>query len=250
MIPGRIMEIKNRRKLIFILPNFCTALNLACGFSSIVFTLEGQIYWSCILLCGGGFFDIIDGRIARIVGGESSFGEQFDSMIDLVSFGVAPFIMLYQNYLRSYGWIGIFLAFSCCLCIAIRLARFNINLNKIPSTYFQGLPAPVTALGLAGFVLLDLKLGEPMMMRSIIIPYTVFYVSLSISSIPFLAFKKLGGRKSVYVYLMMAALVMIFLSLAFLGGFVIGIFVAIYILVSLIYFLTHLDKYRGIFKTI
>lgn len=242
------MKAVSRRKWIFILPNLCTAFNLACGFGSILLTIEGQIYWSCSLLCWGGFFDIIDGRIARIVGSESSFGEQFDSMIDLVSFGAAPAIMLYQYYFRSYGWLGILLAFTCCLCIAIRLARFNVNIDKVPKNYFQGLPSPMVALGLAGFVFLDLELGESSFMESIVIPYTIAFIVLSISNIPFLAFKSLGKKKSTQWNLSIITIAVIFLSIALLGLFVISFWVSLYILVSFVYFLIREDRYRGIFK--
>jgi CDP-diacylglycerol--serine O-phosphatidyltransferase len=145
--------MQNSKKLSFFLPNIFTALNMACGFASITLSIEGRFESACILLILGAIFDSVDGRIARITGTSSHFGEQFDSMSDLISFGAAPSFLLYQKYLHQYERLGAVIAFLYILCGALRLARFNANIEKIRSDFFQGLPIPGAAMALIGFIL-------------------------------------------------------------------------------------------------
>ena len=136
----------DKKKLAFFLPNSFTALNLACGFFSILLSFKGEFYFACIVLGLGAIFDSVDGRVARLTGTQSSFGEQFDSLSDLISFGMAPSFLVFNRFLSESGRVGVIVAFFYLLCGALRLARFNANINKVSSTFFQGLPIPSGAL--------------------------------------------------------------------------------------------------------
>ena len=238
--------MREHRKWAYILPNTFTALNLACGFASIMFTINGNAYLACLILGLGCLFDSVDGRIARMVGSESSFGEQFDSMSDLISFGLAPAILVYYQYLVSLGRLGMVLTFLFVLCSALRLARFNANISKIHTDHFQGLPVPGAALGLIGFVLFGLEFSNPSSMVYATAPYIVVYSILMISNVPFPAFKKSEWVKGhpKFVFLL---IVSILASLFVYGEIVIGIIITLYVFGSLGYFLMRRGKNREIF---
>lgn len=128
------------------LPNSVTALNVFCGFASIVFASQGDFYLSAILIFLAAFFDLIDGLIARMIGTSSQFGVELDSLSDVVSFGAAPAYLLYSINLYQIDYLGI--VFSSFLLIfgALRLARFNSQIVDINTKAdFNGLPIPISA---------------------------------------------------------------------------------------------------------
>ena len=127
------------KKLAYFLPNTFTALNMGCGFFSIVLAWKGEFYNACMLLFLGAIFDSVDGRVARLTGTQSTFGEQFDSISDVISFGIAPALLVYNRFFLDLNKFGIMISFVYCLCGALRLARFNANIDKVSSTFFQGL---------------------------------------------------------------------------------------------------------------
>ena len=151
------MNTSNKKldKLAFFLPNSFTALNIGCGFMAIMFSIQGDFYKSCMLIILGAIFDSVDGRVARMTGTQSAFGEQFDSLSDLISFGIAPSIIFYNKFLLDSGRLGMVVSFLFLLCGALRLARFNANIDKVKSDYFQGLPIPGAAAAIIGFVLVS-----------------------------------------------------------------------------------------------
>src|SRR5687767_3072151 len=100
----------DHKKWAYFLPNVFTALNMGCGFMAIMWAIKGQHYKACMILVLGALFDSVDGRIARLTGTESSFGEQFDSMSDLLSFGIAPSLLFYHRFLDQFGRPGMMLA--------------------------------------------------------------------------------------------------------------------------------------------
>jgi CDP-diacylglycerol--serine O-phosphatidyltransferase len=172
----------------FLLPNLFTSLNMGCGFFSIVFALQGKYYLSCLAIGIGAIFDLFDGKVARWTGTQSAFGEQFDSLSDLVSFGVAPALIFYIKFLQNAGRIGIVISFIYLLCAALRLARFNVNISTFPSKYFQGLPSPGCALSIVGFILLSLETDVIVHPIASMI-YLFFYSILMITTMPFLSLK-------------------------------------------------------------
>ena len=137
-----MIVLVDQKKLAFFLPNCFTAMNMACGFWSIIWSTAGRFYEACLILVLGAVFDSVDGRVARKMGTQSSFGEQFDSLSDLITFGIAPSILFYGFYLKSFERLGVVIALLYLLCGALRLARFNANIEKVSSDYFQGLPIP------------------------------------------------------------------------------------------------------------
>ena len=141
------------RRGVFLLPSLLTTGNIFCGFTSIVMAFEGQMKLSASLIIVAGILDGLDGRIARLMGGTSEFGGEYDSLADVVSFGLAPAFLAHVwglMPLRRYGWV---LAFLFLVCGAIRLARFNIQHGSSDRRWFVGLPIPMAAAALAGCVL-------------------------------------------------------------------------------------------------
>jgi CDP-diacylglycerol--serine O-phosphatidyltransferase len=190
-------ENTNKQKWIFFLPNTFTALNMACGFMAMLFAMKGQFYQACLVIGLGAIFDSVDGRVARLTGTQSPFGEQFDSMSDVISFGVAPAFIFYFKFLSNEGRIGIVLTFIYILCGALRLARFNANIEKVKSDYFQGLPIPGSAIGVIALVLASGEFGEYLNKNYITLPYILLYSLLMVSNIPFLLLKIQLGRKNI-----------------------------------------------------
>ena len=139
---------------IYILPNLITTGNLFFGFFSIVKSMQQDFIWAATAIFVAAIFDILDGRVARLTKGVSDFGVQYDSLCDLVSFGLAPSFLMYQYSLENYGRIGWILCFIYLSCGALRLARFNVqSLVGKSSSDFNGLPIPVAACLIASIVL-------------------------------------------------------------------------------------------------
>lgn len=160
---SQVMQNMQKRKLggaIYILPNLLTTGNLFFGFFSIIKTLQDQFAMAAFALFIAGIFDILDGRIARLTNATSEFGVQYDSLCDLMSFGLAPAFLMYQYGLNQFGRVGWIACFIFLACGALRLARFNVqsSIGKA-SGDFVGLPIPMSALTIACYVafLEDLK---------------------------------------------------------------------------------------------
>jgi CDP-diacylglycerol--serine O-phosphatidyltransferase len=143
------------RKTLFLLPNLITLSSIFCGFDSIRLSAsakdEGDFFRAAILIVFAMFFDILDGRVARMTKTQSAFGVQIDSLADVVSFGVAPALLVYEWTLHRFGLVGLFSAFVFCACGAVRLARFNVlSMGEAgkphkPSKFIVGLPIPGAA---------------------------------------------------------------------------------------------------------
>lgn len=132
------------RRGIYLLPTLFTIGNLLCGFSSIVWTSQGVLAWAALLIVFAGILDGLDGRIARMTRSTSEFGVQFDSLADIVSFGIAPAFLIYHWGLRPLNRVGWLIAFLYVICAAMRLARFNIR-PAGDKRFFVGLPSPPAA---------------------------------------------------------------------------------------------------------
>ena len=241
------MLTQNKRKLAFFLPNTFTALNMACGFGGIIKALSGDFYMASMLIVLGAIFDSMDGRVARMTNTQSNFGEQFDSLSDLVSFGVAPAFIFYFRFLQDTGRIGMVTAFIFMLCGALRLARFNANIGHVKSDYFQGLPIPGGATAVIGYILVSLQFPEIRDLTPLAIAYLVFYSILMISNIPFTSFKNsewVKKHKKQTLMIMFAIIASLFIY----EEVMIPIIITGYVIISLIYFLTHRRKFAGIFE--
>lgn len=238
--------LDSSKRLSFFLPNFFTALNMACGYASVINVFAGRTYLACMFLLLGAIFDSVDGRIARLTGTQSAFGEQFDSISDVVSFGMAPALLFHQTFLSEIGRGGTVLCFLFLLCGALRLARFNANIDKITSSYFQGLPIPAAAMAIIGMALLStlvpgIKSYTPMMAG-----YIAFYSFLMISNIPFHSFKKSDWVKT-HKKLCLFILFLAFASIFTYEEVMIFAWVSVYVLGSLIYFVFHKGELKNVF---
>ena len=160
------------RKLLFVLPNLFTVSSIFCGFYAITLcTGEAgpvQLYQAALALCFAVFFDGMDGRVARLTRTQSQFGMELDSLADVVSFGVAPALLVWRWALEPMGFAGLFLAFGFAACGALRLARFNVLAQRSShgggGAFFVGLPIPLAACALMSFVVAHhvVRGGEPL----------------------------------------------------------------------------------------
>jgi CDP-diacylglycerol--serine O-phosphatidyltransferase len=141
-----------RRRGIYILPNLFTTASLFAGFYAIVQAMNNRFGAAAAAIFIAMVFDGLDGRVARLTRTQSDFGAEFDSLSDMVAFGAAPALVVYEWALRGLGKFGWAAAFAYCACAALRLARFNTNIGVVDKRYFQGLPSPAAAALVAGFV--------------------------------------------------------------------------------------------------
>lgn len=135
-----------RRRGVYIFPNLITTLALFCGFYSIVASMNGQIQQSIYAIILSALFDGLDGRVARAMNAQSPFGEQFDSLSDMLAFGVAPAVLMYCWSLQDLGHFGLVCCFIYTACAAFRLARFNVQIGTVDKRYFIGIASPLAAL--------------------------------------------------------------------------------------------------------
>ena len=203
--------LRKRRKGLYILPNLVTLAALFAGFYSIVMAMNGRFDMAAIGIFCAMVLDSLDGRVARMTNTQSAFGEQMDSLSDMVSFGAAPALIAYEWALRGLGRWGWIAAFVYCSCAALRLARFNVNTGVVDKRYFQGLPSPAAAAILAGFILLMTELG----IKGPTVAWPMFGLSLyagltMVTNVPFYSFKDIGMKKSVPF----AAIVLVALGIA------------------------------------
>lgn len=235
------------RRLAFFLPNTFTALNMACGFFSIILGWKGQYYQASMILVLGAIFDSVDGRVARMTGTQSAFGEQFDSISDVVSFGAAPAFLVYNRFFTDMGRIGLLASFIFLLCGALRLARFNANIDKVSSDFFQGLPIPSGALAMLGITLFSLEFPLIMDYKPFIVGYVLFYSFLMISNIPFNSFKKsewVRKHKKRVLFIIFSIIILTFLY----EEIMIGGVILLYVLGSLVYFFMNKGAMEDMFN--
>ena len=135
------------------LPNAITLGNIALGLLGILAATEGRFLRACVMLTAAAICDLVDGRLARVLDATSKFGGELDSLSDMVSFGLAPAVLLYLAVLKELGWLGAAIAAAYVLTGAIRLARFNVDTNELSQHTFQGCPIPVAAGYLVSFVI-------------------------------------------------------------------------------------------------
>jgi len=141
------------RRGIYVLPSFFTIMGLFSGFYALIAAVQGRFELAAWAILAAAVFDMMDGRVARLLHAETAFGAELDSLCDMVSFGVAPAVLTYLWALTSLGKPGWLAAFLIAACAGLRLARFNVQLSTQDKRYFQGLPTPATALLIATAVL-------------------------------------------------------------------------------------------------
>ena len=147
-----LLNPERRRRGIYILPNLFTTAALFAGFYAIVQAMNGLFEQAAVAIFIAMVLDGLDGRVARLTRTQSAFGAEYDSLSDMVSFGAAPALIMYEWALKGMGKLGWMAAFIYCAGAALRLARFNTNIDVIDKRYFQGLPSPAAAALVAGLV--------------------------------------------------------------------------------------------------
>lgn len=165
-----------RSKGIYLLPNAFTTAALFSGFFAIVNAMNGQFQVAAIAIFASLVLDGMDGRVARMTNTQSAFGEQYDSLADMVSFGVAPALVAYEWALKDLGKWGWLAAFTYCAGAALRLARFNVNTGIVDKKFFQGLPSPAAGSLVAGFIWLADDNQIPV--RDTAIPWVMFLIAV------------------------------------------------------------------------
>ncbi len=203
-----------RRKGIYILPNIFTSLNIFCGFFAIVHAIDGKYATAAVAIIVAIMFDILDGKIARATNTTSRFGVEYDSLADLLSFGLSPSLLIYLWALQPLGRIGWLAAFLFTVCGALRLARFNTQVGAVKGDYFAGLPIPAAAGMSATTVLFYHKVGFSGTGNPIIILIMLYVLSfLMVSTVRYRSFKKpeLFKRMELDV-LVLAILVLVFIA--------------------------------------
>jgi CDP-diacylglycerol--serine O-phosphatidyltransferase len=179
------------KKGIYILPNLLTSGSMFLGFYAILHAFQGDFTRAAMAILMAAILDGLDGRVARLTRTESRFGVEYDSLADLISFGVAPAVLAYTWALKPFGRFGWLAAFLFLACGALRLARFNVQVNSVESSHFVGLPIPAAAGVIASLVLFVHRLNIILINRSIMILLLVYLLAfLMVSSIRFFSFKK------------------------------------------------------------
>jgi CDP-diacylglycerol--serine O-phosphatidyltransferase len=190
--------VRKRRKGIYILPNLFTLAALFGGFYAIVMAMDGRFDSACLGVIWAMVLDSLDGRVARMTNTQSAFGEQMDSLSDMVSFGAAPGLVAYEWALQGIGRWGWMAAFVYCACAALRLARFNVNTAVVDKRYFQGLPSPAAAAIVIGFIYLMNDLGWQGEDLQWVMFGIALYAGLTmVTNVPFYSFKVVNMKKTV-----------------------------------------------------
>lgn len=193
---------RQRRKGIYVLPNAITLSALFASFYAIVMAMNGRFETACIAIFAAAVLDSLDGRVARMTHTQSAFGEQMDSLADMVSFGAAPALIVYQWALKDMGKLGWIPAFVYIAGAALRLARFNVNIGVVDKRFFQGLPSPAAAALVMGLIWVVDDAGVKGVGRLDWVSWWAFAITLyagltMVTNAPFYSFKVVGGRRTV-----------------------------------------------------
>ena len=190
--------LRPRRKGIYVLPNAITLGALFSGFYAIVMAMNSHFDTACVAIFCAAVLDSLDGRVARMTHSQSAFGEQMDSLSDMVSFGAAPALIVYIWALKDMGKAGWIAAFVYISGAALRLARFNVNTAVVDKRYFQGLPSPAAAALVTGFIWIMTELKVPPADVAWVLFGFALYAGLTmVSNVPFYSFKDVSMKKSV-----------------------------------------------------
>lgn len=200
---------KQKSRGIYLLPNLFTTAGLFAGFYAIVAAIRGDFESAAIAIFVAMVMDGLDGRIARMTNTQSAFGAEYDSLADMVSFGMAPALVVFQWSLLDMGKFGWMVAFIYTACAALRLARFNTQIGVEDKRYFQGLPSPAAAACLAGWVWLGSTNSiDAALLTGVALPLTFACGILMVSTVRYHSFKDLDLKGKVpFVVLLIIVLV-------------------------------------------
>ena len=250
------MEPKKNFKIVapsnprVLLPNIFTLVGVCIGLTSIKFAFDGKFELAVIAIIVAGIIDGLDGRIARLIGGASKVGKELDSLTDMISFGVAPAFIMYFFVMKDLGRIGWLISLIYVVCVALRLARFNITSNADPSwrdNFFEGVPSP--AGGILVLMPLIYSFSEIQFFNfdyNVLVPVFFLVISvLLISKIPTYSLKKIVVRRSITVFLLFSIVLFFGLLLIFTFNTILiaGIIYLLVIPISSMHFLSLKKKF-------
>lgn len=212
--------VRRRSRRIYLLPNAFTTASLFCGFYAIVQAMNVRFEAAAIAIFVAMVLDSLDGRVARMTNTQSAFGEQYDSLADMVSFGAAPALIMYEWSLRGLGKWGWLAAFIYVAGAALRLARFNANIGVVDKRFFQGLPSPAAAALVAGLVWIvtDLRQTKWITASGADLSWAAFALTVyagitMVSNVPFYSFKDINLKKSVpFIFVIGVVLLFVLVS--------------------------------------
>ena len=239
--------IANKKNARVILPNMLTLIGVCIGLTSIRFSFNAQFDLAIIAIIFAALFDWLDGRIARLIKGTSEVGKELDSLADVISFGVAPAFIMYFWTLSSLGKFGWLLCLIYVSCVALRLARFNVNSNQEPSwkdNFFEGVPSPAGGILVLSPLILNLSNFDYIKIDyNIIVPIFFILTSLLlISKFPSYSFKKIVIQRKATIFLLFG--IVLFFGLLLIYPFnIIAISAVVYLLMLPISFF-HYQKLK------
>jgi len=242
--PKKNFKIVSTTKTRVILPNILTLIGVCIGLSSIKFALDDRYGIAIIAIVFAALIDGLDGRIARLIKGTSKVGKELDSLTDVISFGVAPAFIMYFWSLNNLGKFGWLLCLVYVICVALRLARFNINSNEEPSwrdNFFEGVPSPAGGILVLMPLIYSLSGFEFFKMNfEIIVPVLFVTVSfLLISKFPTYSLKKIVVPRSMTIFLLFSIVLYVGLLLIypFKAMIISGMLYLIFIPISFVHYL-------------
>ena len=199
-----------------VIPNLFTAMNLFCGFLSIINTSQQRYYYAAWLIIIAAIFDLLDGLVARLTNSSSEIGVELDSLSDIVSFGSAPAFLIYSAYLIQFDVWGVLISSLLLIAGGFRLARFNVQLVGFDKKFFKGLPIPMSAIILTSFILTFYKEGEgfSQFYTQWIIPLVILLSILMVSKIkydtlPAISIRGFKEKPATSIFLVLAIIVML-----------------------------------------
>jgi CDP-diacylglycerol---serine O-phosphatidyltransferase len=241
------LKLKIRRRGIYLLPNLFTLANLFAGFYAILQAINLQFEAACAAVFIAMVLDSLDGRVARMTNTQSAFGAELDSLSDMVSFGVAPALLIYEWAINeiAYRQLGMMAAFIYCACAALRLARFNVQINVVDKRFFMGLPSPAAAGLVTGFVWFCHEWdwdGSTMKWWALAI---TFFAGLSmVTTARFYSFKTINLKRSV-PFFMLAILMLVYALVSLNPPTVLFLVFLIFGFSGYVYSAIHFKKFYG-----
>ncbi len=204
---NNLKVISEKKNVRMILPNMLTLIGVCIGLTSIRFSFNGQFDLAIIAIIFAALIDGLDGRIARLIKGTSKVGKELDSLTDMISFGVAPAFIMYFWTLSSLGRLGWLICLIYVICVALRLARFNINSNQEPSwrdNFFEGVPSPAGGILVLTPLVISMTNFDLIKIDNNIIAPIFFIVTslLLISKFPTYSFKKIVIQRQTTIFLL------------------------------------------------
>ena len=247
MVENKKFKIVQSKKTRYLLPNILTLAGVCLGISSIKFSIDGNYSLAVIFILFAALLDTLDGRIARLIKGTSQVGKELDSLTDMISFGVAPAFIMYFWKLNTLGRFGWLICLIYVICVALRLARFNVNSNQEPSwrdNFFEGVPSPAGGILVLTPLIVSVTNFDYITLNYEIIVPTFFIVTslLLISKFPSYSFKKIVIQRKATIFLLFG--IVLFFGLLLIYPFnVIAISSIIYLLMLPISFF-HFQKLK------